>query len=264
MKAFGHSMPVNTLLGALEGDAREGRLVVVIRVLNSPASFPIRTVCRFGESLPRIGDERITQGISTAIDEMSRKGAEADLIEVSDAEGNRVRVIVELVRDKLRVVIFGAGHVGQAVALMSAILGYHVTVIDDREEFASRKRLPDPAINLMVSDYKLASERLDLASNTAVVIVTRGHQHDEACLRSVVRSEARYIGMIGSKRRVLAVLDRLTREGFSRDELMRVHAPIGLRIGARSPQEIAVSIVAEIIGRLSNSDLDSRKTHNVI
>jgi xanthine dehydrogenase accessory factor len=253
-------MSVNTLLRAIEGDTKEGRLVAVIRVLKSTAGCPVRTVWRFGDSFPRIGDERITRAISRAVEAIGRKGVEADLIEVFDSEGNRVRAVVELVRDKLHVVIFGAGHVGQAVALMGAILGYRVTVIDDRKEFASRKRLRDPAINLVVSDYKLASEELALTSNAAVVIVTRGHQHDEICLRSVLRSKARYIGMIGSKRRVLAVFDRLNRDGFSRDELMRVHAPIGLRIGARSPQEIAVSILAEIIGRLNNSDLDSRRT----
>lgn len=252
-------MPINTLLSALEENAKEGRLVAVIRVLNSTASFPMTTMCRPGE-FPPIGDERITQRISRAVDEMTQKGTEADLIEVSDEEGNQVRIVVELVKDKLHVVIFGGGHVGQAVALMSAILGYRVTVIDDREEYASRMRFPDPAINLMVSDYEIASKQVDLTSNTAVVIVTRGHQHDEICLKSVLRSQACYIGMIGSKRRVLAVLDRLNREGFSPDELMQVKAPIGLRIGARSPQEIAVSIVAEIIGRLNNADLSSRKT----
>lgn len=251
-------MPVNTLLRALEEDSRVGRLVALIRVLNSTGSSPMTIVYRPGESFPRIGDERITQSISRAVHEMSQKGTGADLIEISDEKGNQVRVVVELVRDKLHVVIFGAGHVGQAVALMSAILGYRVTVIDDREEFASRKRLPDPAINLVVSDYKSAYGKLDLASNTAVVIVTRGHQYDEVCLRSVLRSQTRYVGMIGSKRRVLAVFERLKREGFTRDELGRVHAPIGLKIGGRSPQEIAVSIVAEIIGHLNSSETDSR------
>jgi xanthine dehydrogenase accessory factor len=110
----------------------------------------------------------------------------------------------------------------------------------------------------VVSDYDTASRKLELSSNSAVVIVTRGHQYDEACLRSVIRSEARYVGMIGSRRRVLAVLDRLSREGFSREELSRLHAPIGLKIGARSPQEIAVSIVAEIINHLNNSESDAR------
>lgn len=253
-------MPINTLLSTLEEDSGEGRTVAVIRVLNETSGFPLRTLYRSGEFVPHFGDEGITQHISRAIEGMSRKRAEVDLIEVSDSKGNQVRVVVELIRDKLHLVIFGAGHVGQSVALMSALLGYRVTVVDDRVEFASRKRLPDPAINLLVSDYSTASGKLDLTSNTAVVIVTRGHQYDEVCLRSVLRSETRYVGMIGSKRRVLAVFDRLNREGFTRDELARVHAPIGLPIGARSPQEIAVSILAEIIGQFNNSEFDTRKT----
>lgn len=253
-------MTVNKLLSALEGDAREGRLVAVIRVLNSTGSSSMTRIYRPGDLFPRIGNAHITQSVSRLVDDLRRKGADADLIEASDAEGNQVRIVVELVRERLHVVIFGAGHVGQAVALMSAILGYRVTVVDDREIFASRKRLPDPAINLLVSDYETASSKLNLTSNTAVVIVTRGHQYDEVCLRSALRLETRYVGMIGSKRRVLAVFDRLNCEGFSRDELIKVHAPIGLRIGARSPQEIAVSIVAEIVGGLYDSDFDSRKT----
>lgn len=251
-------MSVKTLLSALEEDAREARLVAVVRVLNSSGSPTITAVVRPTDPFPRFGDEQITRRVSAALDEMIRQGAEADLLEAPDAEGNLVKIVVELVRDKLHVVIFGAGHVGHAVALMSAILGYRVTVVDDREEFASRKRLGDPAINLMVGDYDTVSRKVELSSNTAVVIVTRGHQYDEVCLRSVIRSEAGYIGMIGSKRRVLAVFDRLNREGFTREELSKVHAPIGLKIGGRSPQEIAVAIVAEIIGNLNNSETDSR------
>ncbi|MEK6301081.1 MAG: XdhC family protein [Acidobacteriota bacterium] len=249
---------VKTLLRTLEEDSREGLLAAVVRVLDPAGSSTITAVVRPGDPLPRMGDERITKSIGAALEEMVRKGVDADLIEVADGEGNPVSVVVELVRDKLHVVIFGGGHVGHAVALMSSILGYRVTVVDDREEFASRKRLPDPAIDLVVSDYDKASAKLNIGLNTAVVIVTRGHQYDEVCLRSVVRSQARYIGMIGSKRRVLAVFDRLNREGFTREELSRVHAPIGLRIGGRSPQEIAVAIVAEIIGHLNNSESDSR------
>jgi len=251
-------MSVKTLLSALEEDARGGRLVAVVRVLNSSGSSTLTAVVRPTDPFPLIGDELIARRVLAALEGMIRNGAEADMLEVPDAEGNPVRVVVELVREKQRVVIFGAGHVGHAVALMSAILGYRVTVVDDREEFASRRRLSDPAINLMVGDYETVSRNVELSSNTAVVIVTRGHQYDEVCLRSVIRSEAGYIGMIGSKRRVLAVFDRLNREGFTREELSRVHAPIGLKIGGRSPQEIAVSIVAEIIGHLNNSETDSR------
>ena len=250
--------PAKTLLSTLEEDTRVGLLAAVVRVMDPASGLTMTAVVRPGDPLPRIRDEVITRSIAAALEEMVQKGAHADLIEVADAEGNPVRVVVELVRDKLHVVVFGGGHVGHAVAVMSAILGYRVTVVDDREEFASRKRLPDPAINLVVSDYDTASTKLNIGLNTAVVIVTRGHQFDEVCLRSVIRSEARYIGMIGSKRRVLAVFDRLNREGFTRDELTRVHAPIGLRIGGRSPQEIGVSIVAEIIRHLNNSESDSR------
>lgn len=250
--------PAKMLLSTLEEDTRVGILAAVVRVLDPAGGLTMTAVVRPGDPLPRIRDERITRSTSAALEEMVRTGAHADLIEVDDAEGNPVKVVVELVRDKLHVIVFGGGHVGHAVAVMSAILGYRVTVVDDREEFASRKRLPDPAINLVVSDYDTASTKLNIGLNTAVVIVTRGHQFDEVCLRSVIRSEARYIGMIGSKRRVLAVFDRLNREGFTREELTRVHAPIGLRIGGRSPQEIGISIVAEIISHLNNSESDSR------
>jgi xanthine/CO dehydrogenase XdhC/CoxF family maturation factor len=251
-------MPVKTLLSALEKDARDGQPIAVIRMLSPAGGSLATTVFRLGDPLPQIRDEQVTARIASAVDELARKGAEVDLIEIADADGNQLKLVVELIKNKLHVVIFGGGHVGQAVALMSALVGYRVTVVDDREEFASRKRLADPAIELLVSDYDTASGKLELSSNSAVVIVTRGHQYDEVCLRSVIRSEARYVGMIGSRRRVLAVLDRLNRDGFSREELSRLHAPIGLKISARSPQEIAVSIVAEIINHLNNSESDSR------
>jgi len=251
-------MPVRTLLGALEKDARDGQPLAVIRILSPAGGSTTTTVFRLGDPLPQIRDEQVTARIASAVGDLARKGAEVNLIEIADADGNQLELVVELIRSKLHVVIFGGGHVGQAVALMSAIVGYRVTVVDDREEFASRKRLTDPAIELLVSDYDTASRKIELDSNSAVVIVTRGHQYDEVCLRSVIRSEARYVGMIGSRRRVLAVLDRLNREGFSREELSRLHAPIGLKIGGRSPQEIAVSIVAEIINHMNNSESDSR------
>src|ERR1700752_1196867 len=109
-------MPVKTLLSALEKDAREGQLVAVVRVLNSTGGSTTTAVVRPADPLSGFGDERITREISAALGEMIRKGSEADLIEVSDAEGNPVRVVVELVRDKFHIVIFGAGHVGHAVA----------------------------------------------------------------------------------------------------------------------------------------------------
>jgi xanthine dehydrogenase accessory factor len=192
------------------------------------------------------------------------KGTIADLVEVVDEKGSAVTLAVEIIRPKLELLVFGAGHVGQAVALIGVLTGYHVTVVDDREEFASRKRLPDTRIDLLVNDYASATEKLRISSSTAVVIVTRGHQYDELCLKNVIRSSATYVGMIGSRRRVLSVFKKLASEGVSEAELQRVHAPIGLRIAARSPQEIAVSILAEIIDHVNNPEREHKGESNGI
>jgi xanthine dehydrogenase accessory factor len=159
---------------------------------------------------------------------------------------------LEIIKPKLKLVIFGGGHVGQSVALMAALVGYDVSVIDDREEFVSRRRLPDPRIELLASDFANAADRLNVTTNTAIVIVTRGHQYDELCLKSIINSNAGYIGMIGSRKRVLSVFKKLASEGYSEAALQKVHAPIGLEIGARSPQEIAVAILGEIIRHFNN------------
>jgi xanthine dehydrogenase accessory factor len=174
-------------------------------------------------------------------------------------DGERCTVAIEVIRPKPSVVVFGAGHVGQAVALMASMIGYAVTAVDDREAFASRSRLPDSRIELVAQPYEQAARAVRITSNTAVVIVTRGHQYDELCLRSVVESKARYIGMIGSRRRVISVFKQMTQSGVDGRLLERVHAPIGLAIGARSPQEIAVAILAEII-QTFNQAADSRRS----
>lgn len=245
-----------SLLEAIENEARQGELVAVVRVLRQPRGQTITVRVFEGEVFPPIDDHKLAAQIAGAVQGLLAKSGIADLIEAVDEKGSRVRLAVEIVRPKLELVIFGAGHVGQAVALIGALTGYHVTVIDDREEFASRARLPDPKINLLVSDYGSAAGKVTISSNTAVAIVTRGHQYDELCLKSVVRSNAAYIGMIGSRRRVLSVFKKLAGEGISEQALERVHAPIGLRIGARSPQEIAVSILAEIINHMNNPALE--------
>ena len=182
----------------------------------------------------------------------------ASVSETLSEAGEKVTYVIDVIRPKASLVIFGAGHVGQAVALIGALAGYDVTVVDDREEFLSRSRLPDKQIRLTKCDFSDAVRDIRLTRNTAVVIVTRGHQYDEMCLRSVVGSDAGYIGMIGSKRRVFSVFAKLKQDGVATEELELVHAPIGLSIGARSPQEIAVAIVAEIISVLNAGPGDGK------
>lgn len=162
-------------------------------------------------------------------------------------ESTPLRVMLELVRTEPPLIICGAGHIGQALTSLARLLGFAVIVIDDRAEYASRELFPDEDIQLIVKPYAEALQSLKITPSTSVVIVTRGHKYDEDCLRSLLPSPARYIGMMGSVKRVITVFRRLEEEGFSMEAIQRVHAPIGLDIGARTPAEIAVSILAEVI-----------------
>lgn len=154
-------------------------------------------------------------------------------------------VYVEVVRPPTLLVV-GGGHVGGFVAKLGKMVGFQVAVIDDRPEFANSERFPD-ADQIICEDFIPALERFPITDSTFVVVVTRGHKQDEISVRTVVSSEAAYIGMIGSKRRASAVMKLLADSGIPRDLLDRVHSPIGLDIHAETPEEIAVSIIAEII-----------------
>jgi xanthine/CO dehydrogenase XdhC/CoxF family maturation factor len=242
------------LLEAIECKASMGKSLAVARVLHTtPAGSATIAVCD-DELFPPIKDRKISDKILDVTRTMVASGRVTDLIDFTDEREAPVRLAIEIVKPKLELIIFGAGHVGQAVGLIAAIMGYEVMVVDDREEFASRARFPDPRIGLLACDYAIAAGKLDISSSAAVVIVTRGHQYDELCLKNVIRSPASYIGMIGSRKRVLSVFNKLATEGVSERDLEKVHAPIGLRIGARSPQEIAVSILAEIIEHVNSPD----------
>jgi xanthine dehydrogenase accessory factor len=158
-----------------------------------------------------------------------------------------IRLLFEISRPPLELVICGGGHVGQAVARAARLLDFIVTVIDDRADFASREKFPDPEVRLVADDFTSALRSLKIVPITHIVIVTRGHRHDEMCLREVIDKPARYIGMIGSRRRTTTIREHLRREGVAAELLRRIHAPIGLDIGAQTPEEIALSILAEIV-----------------
>ncbi|MFN8004795.1 MAG: XdhC/CoxI family protein [Acidobacteriota bacterium] len=174
----------------------------------------------------------------------------ADLMPEDDAMRSRwaqTRLLFEIARPPLELIICGGGHVGQAVAKVAALLDFRITVIDDRAEFAARDKFPDPRVQLLAEDFVPALRSLRITPATHIVIVTRGHRHDEICLQEVIAQPARYIGMIGSRRRTTTIRERLKREGVPPALLQRVHAPIGLDIGALTPEEIALAILAEIV-----------------
>jgi len=143
-------------------------------------------------------------------------------------------------------VIVGGGHIGKALATIGDLCGFSVIVIDDRADYANQERFPE-ADRVLCGDFAEVLRGLVIDPNTYVITVTRGHKHDEESLRQVVASPAAYVGMIGSKRRAAAVLRHLIDEGLDAEAVRRVHTPIGLDIGAETPEEIAVAIMAEVV-----------------
>jgi xanthine dehydrogenase accessory factor len=164
-----------------------------------------------------------------------------------DPPGSDHPVFLEWLRPKGSVFIFGAGHVGECVAHMAAFVDFRVVVVDDRSDFASVERIPDADEIVVLESFDNALDALGVDEDGYLVIVTRGHAHDKSVLAQALRTDAGYIGMIGSRRKTGLIFKAILEEGFTREDLERVHAPIGLPIGGETPQEIAVSIIAEMI-----------------
>jgi xanthine dehydrogenase accessory factor len=171
--------------------------------------------------------------------------------------GGTVEVFVEPILPQPVVVLFGGGHVSTAVAKTAHATGFGITVVDDREAFANAQRFP--MAQEIYTGYDEAFKKLRPNASTYLVIVTRGHKEDMRVLAWAVRTQARYVGMIGSKRKVLSVYKALEKEGYQMDEFDRVYAPMGLEIGALSPEEIALSIVAELVAVRRNAETSAHK-----
>jgi xanthine dehydrogenase accessory factor len=159
------------------------------------------------------------------------------------------RVLFERIDHEPRIVICGAGHVGAALANLASRIGYRATLIDDRAAFVTRERFPDAGIDLVAASgwTGAVTEAVGSGRGVYVAVVTRGHNEDEECLRAVVKARPDYVGLIGSRRRTNIVLDRLRATGADDEVLKQVRAPIGLDIGAVSPEEVALAILAEIV-----------------
>lgn len=145
-----------------------------------------------------------------------------------------------------KLIVLGGGHIAKPLVEFGAKAGFAVTVIDDRPSFANSPRFPD-AENVICESFEKCFDLINLNESSFVVIVTRGHRHDMDCLRQALEYNTAYIGMIGSKRRVKGVMEQLLSEGYSKEKLDKVNAPIGLDIGAVTPEEIAFSIISQVI-----------------
>jgi xanthine dehydrogenase accessory factor len=166
--------------------------------------------------------------------------------------GGQLDVFVEPVVPLPQAFIFGAGHISKSLSKVLTIAGFETHVIDDREAFANRDRFPDAA-EVLAGEYEQIFPALNINEMSYIVIVTRGHRDDMRVLKWAVSTDARYIAMIGSKRKVLGVIRELEKDGIPRETFERLFAPMGLEIGAISPEEISISVAAEMIAVRRNA-----------
>lgn len=187
--------------------------------------------------------DRIIESLRSGIPSIVREGAD---------------ILIEPFYPKPRLIIFGGGHIAKPLSEFGSKVGFSIVVADDRPMFASSARFPE-ADEVICEDFSLVFNKLNIRQSDFIVIVTRGHRHDGVCLRKALGLNPFYIGMIGSRRRVKAMMEQLNEEGFPKEKLDKVCSPIGLRIGAVTPEEIAISIIAEVIShrRSGGTDLNN-------
>jgi xanthine dehydrogenase accessory factor len=165
--------------------------------------------------------------------------------------GGTLEVHVEPIGPDPNLFIFGAGHVGRCVAAVAASVGFRITVVDDRIKYANRDLFPNAA-SLVVGEWEEAFRQLPVNESSYLLIVTRGHSHDLVCLRYALNSPARYVGLLGSRRKIKLFQEQLLAEGMDPRQFLRLHSPVGIEIGAETPEEIAVSIAAQLVAVRKN------------
>jgi xanthine dehydrogenase accessory factor len=264
--------PTARILSEVSAALEGGPPVLVATIIAAPPDAPAALGAKIlvrpdGTSAGALGDETLEAAVLAEAPEAFRRhqvetiyvdpsGERSTRLEVED---EHYQVMLEVHERPATLLIVGAGHVGKALATIGDMCGFSVEIIDDRPEFANAERFPE-ADRITCGRFDEVLDRYPIDSNTYVVCVTRGHKHDETSLRLVAPTDAAYVGMIGSIRRVGAVLKHLIEDGIDPRAVERVHTPIGLDIGAETPEEIAVSIMAEIIQvRRGGSSLPMRE-----
>jgi len=201
-----------------------------------------------------LGDEKLDLVVAEQAAKFLQSRTDTRVFQVKEfapelSEWSEAKVLFERIQAEPRLVICGAGHVGASLAKLASLTGYRPTVIDDRAEFVNRENFPEQNVELIAAETwsEAVQGAVGNGHGVSVAIVTRGHSEDEQCLRSVIGIDVDYIGLIGSKRRTNIVLQRLLEDGVTEERLRNVRAPVGLDIGAVTPEEVALAIMAEII-----------------
>lgn len=217
------------------------KLAVATPISNTQARAR-RLILPDGQTAGTLGDIRMDDWVTSQALEALADGVSRI---VTDPQ-KTVEVFIEVQVSPPTLVIAGGGHIAVPLARLGTMLGFTVVVLDDRPDFANRERFPE-ADEVLAADFGETLSSYPLDEQTYVAIMTRGHSHDTECLLQVIESRVAYIGMIGSRRRVRGVFELVKAEGCSEESLARVHAPIGLDIRAQTPEEIALSVMAEVV-----------------
>ncbi|MBA3567741.1 MAG: XdhC family protein [Pyrinomonadaceae bacterium] len=250
-----NEQPTALLLDAIELVMNEGSIAALATLTSAPKNVGTKIlVPESGPAVGSFGDVALDKAAAQRATKFLAARDQAHLFQIRDfapelTEWAESSILFERLQPEPRLVICGAGHVGAALARLASLTGYKATLIDDRADFVVRDRFPDDRIELIAAENWNDAVRQAIGNGrgVSVAVVTRGHNEDEECLRAVITTDADYVGLIGSKRRTNIVLHRLREVGAELEKLRKVHAPVGLDIGAVTPEEVALAILAEMV-----------------
>lgn len=251
-EAINQTSSVTKMIGQI---LERGEIAVVITIVRGPQAVGAKLVVQEnGITAGTLGDPMLDSLVVDKASGFLASREETRMFSVSDfapdfSAARETSLLFERLQPAPRLVVCGAGHVGASLARLAAFTGYHTTLLDDRAEFLKRERFPETEIELLVaSDWSSAvRQAVGNGRGVSVAVVTRGHNEDEQCMQVAIQANPDYVGLIGSKRRTSIVINRLREAGTREETLSKIHAPIGLDIGAVSPEEVALATMAEII-----------------
>ena len=245
----------SSIVKTIEQLLERGEVALAVTKVSGEGAIGAKLLVREGGvAFGSLGDPVLDSLVANHASRFLASRDETRMISASEFDPNfpaarETNLLFERLQPAQRLVICGAGHVGASLARLAAFAGYHTTLLDDRADFLKRERFPEEQIDLVVAnDWGTAlREAIGNGRGVSVAVVTRGHNEDEQCMQVVVRANPDYVGLIGSKRRTSIVIDRLRESGIPEEQLENIHAPIGLDIGAVTPEEVALAIMAEIV-----------------
>jgi xanthine dehydrogenase accessory factor len=262
IKSSENKAQLNSILERVSQILQDGSIAILATLVEAAANATIKVGTKLLVVNPETARKKVGSLGSGALDQavmdhaarFFESRAETRVFQVKEfapalAEWSDAEILFERIQPEPRLVICGAGHVGASLAKLAGLMGYGATLIDDRAEFVTRGYFPDPRIELVAAGSwsEAVHAAVGNGHGVSVAIVTRGHSEDEQCLRATIGIDVDYVGLIGSKRRTNIVLQRLRESGVEEKSLERVYAPVGLDIGAVTPEEVALAIMAEII-----------------